>query len=62
MEGTYAERLPNGTGINRDLFAFRGAVAEGPRGNVYIKMVGPEQDIDEIEAEWQRMVSSMRRN
>lgn len=62
MEGTYADGMPGGALVNRDLFAFRAAVAEGPRGNVYIKMVGPEDDIDEIKADWQRMVNSMRRN
>lgn len=62
MEGTYADGMPGGALVNRDLFAFRAAVAEGPRGNVYIKMVGPEEDIYEIEAQWQRMVSSIRRN
>ena len=62
MEGTYADGMPGGALVNRDLFAFRAAVVEGPKGNVYIKMVGPEDDIGEIEADWQRMVSSMRRN
>ena len=62
MEGTYADGMPGGALVNRDLFAFRAAVAEGPKGNVYIKMVGPEDDIDEIEDDWKRMVNSMRRN
>jgi hypothetical protein len=61
MEGNYAERLPSGTSINRDNFAFRAAVAEGPGGNVFIRLVGPIDDVEEAEADFLNMVSSMRR-
>ena len=61
MEGNYAERLPSGTSINRNNFAFRAAVAEGPGGNVFIRLVGPQHDVEEAEADFLNMVSSMRR-
>ena len=62
MEGTYMMRLPNGASVRRDGYAFRGAIIEGPRELVFIKLVGPEELIEVVDSDWRRLISSMQAN
>ncbi|MCH9057491.1 MAG: hypothetical protein IIB55_02560 [Planctomycetes bacterium] len=62
MEGTYMMRLPSGANVRRNGYAFRGAIIEGPRELVFIKLVGPEELIEVVDRDWRRLISSMQAN
>ncbi len=60
LEGTFMDGLPGGAQTERRRYALRGAIIEGPRGLVFIKMTGPDKTIEAAEGAWSQLIGSMR--
>lgn len=59
MEGAYMDGMPGGPQTPRHDYGFLGAIAEGPQGNVFIRLTGPRQAVNAVEDQWSRMVLGM---
>lgn len=64
MDGTYLDNMgmPGG-GSSQALtnYSFRGAIVEGPQGNVFIRFTGPMEVVQQNEGAWMSLVEGMRR-
>jgi hypothetical protein len=61
MEGTYLDGMMSGNPTQRPDYAFRGAIAEGPKGTVFIRLHGPISTVEGADLAWERMVGGMRK-
>ena len=57
-EGTYKSGMPGGPTTPLPNRALRGAILEGPEGNVFIRMVVPKELVKTAEPEFQKMVEA----
>ena len=60
MEGTYRDGIPGQTYVERPGYQFRGAIFEGPKGNVFIRLTGPADLMEAIVGEWQQLFQGTR--
>lgn len=60
-EGTYNEGMPGQTPTPRRGYAFRGAIIEGPQGNVFVRLTGPASTVQAAEAAWRQMIEGARK-
>lgn len=58
-EGTFMSGMPGGPSKPMAGYALAGAIIEGPKGNVFIKMTGPEAVVKEHTAGFEEMVSDI---
>jgi len=42
-------------------WALRGAIAEGPQGNVFFKLVGPKKTVEKAQADFDTLVKSLKK-
>lgn len=61
IKGLFKGGQPGGPAADSPDYGLRGAVIEGPQGNVFIKFIGPEATLLEHEAAWQSMMNGMRK-
>ncbi len=63
MDGTYKDNMgaPGGSTQALTGYSFRGAIVEGPRGNVFIRFTGPMAVVQQNQGAWESMVEGMRR-
>ncbi len=61
IEGTYEDGPPMGTKVQRRRWALRGAIIEGPRGMVFIKMTGPREAVAGAAGAFDGMVRGMKK-
>ena len=60
-EGTYSSGMPGGATTPKAGWALRGAIAEGPEGSVFFKMVGPKETVKAATAGFDALLSSLRK-
>jgi hypothetical protein len=62
MEGTYQDDMgnPGGDKTPRAGWAMRVAMIEGPRGNIFIRFVGPQEVVEANQSGWNTLVKGMR--
>ena len=60
-EGTYASGMPGGPSTPKAHFSLLGAIAEGPDGNVFFKLVGPRSTVRAASAQFEALVRSLSR-
>ena len=56
-EGTFSSGMPGGPTTPMEGYALCGAILEGPEGNVFIKMTGPNAVVKESTEAFKKMVS-----
>lgn len=61
LVGTYSEMAPDGSRQFREGYMVRGAIVQGPAGNVFIKLVGLEPAVRAQTAAWSTLLESMKR-
>ncbi len=61
-EGTYASGMPGGAVTPKPGWALRGAIAEGPEGSVFFKMVGPRKTVEAATATFDALLVSLRKS
>mgnify|MGYP001432786605 CR=1 FL=1 len=61
LEGTYRDGLPGQPYVERPDYVFRGAIAEGPNGLVFFRLVGPRDIVYAVFHQWDQVVGSTRR-
>jgi len=59
-EGTYASGMPGGPTTPKTRFALLGAIAEGPRGNLFFKLTGPRKTVAKAAAQFEALVRLKR--
>jgi len=62
MEGTYRDGLPGEPYVERPGYAFYGAIFEGPKGNVFIRLTGPVDVVNALLGQWQQLFQGTRRD
>jgi hypothetical protein len=60
-EGTYVAGMGGVATAPKTGWALRGAIAEGPQGNVFFKLVGPRKTVEKAQAEFDALVKSLRK-
>jgi hypothetical protein len=60
-EGTYASGMPGGPATPKARYALLGAIAEGPGGNVFFKLVGPRNTVRAATAQFEALLQSISR-
>lgn len=60
--GTFLSGMPGTPAVPLEGFALRGAILESPQGDVYVKMTGPSSLVEASAADFQKMVSDVRRS
>lgn len=60
-EGFYQEGMPGQPATPRRGYAFRGAIIEGPQGNIFVRMVGPKNAVLGAEGAYTQMIEGARR-
>ncbi len=60
-EGTYASGMPGGPSTPKTRFALLGAIAEGPEGSVFFKLVGPRGTVRAASGQFETLVHSLSR-
>lgn len=58
--GTFASGMPGGPTEACPNYALRGAILESPQGDVYVKMTGPENLVQETTAAFDKMITSSK--
>jgi hypothetical protein len=61
-EGTFSSGMPGGPTTPMTGYALCGAILEGPDGNVFIKMTGPEAVVKSSSEAFKKMVSEAAKN
>lgn len=61
-EGTYASGMPGGATTPKKGWALRGAIAEGPGGAVFFKLVGPKKTVLKAGGDFDALVKSLRKS
>lgn len=61
LEGTYRDGMPGQPFELRPNYVFRGAIAEGPQGLVFVRLVGPRDVMYAILRDWEGLVGSTRK-
>jgi hypothetical protein len=57
-EGTYLSGMPGGPKTPQPNAMLLGAIAESPKGNVFVRMTGPAALVKEAQAEFKKMIES----
>lgn len=60
-EGTYASGMPGGSATPKKGYALSGAIAEGPNGTVFFKLVGPKKTVAKAAADFDALVKSLKK-
>lgn len=60
-DGTYASGMPGGATTPKKGWALYGAIAEGPQGNVFFKLVGPKKTVAKASPELDALLSSLKK-
>ena len=60
MAGTYAS-MASGMPVPQSGQGFRGAIIEAPRGNVFVRLSGPEAAVKDATPAWETMVYGARK-
>lgn len=60
-EGTYSSGMPGGSAAPKKAFALLGAIAEGPKGEVFFKLVGPKKTVAKASADFDALVKSFKK-
>jgi hypothetical protein len=58
-EGTFSSGMPGGPRTAKAHFALRGAIAEGPGGNVFFKLTAPRNTAKRAEPRFDALVGSL---
>ena len=61
-EGTYSSGMPGGATTPKPGWALRGAIAEGPQGPVFFKMVGPKKTVLAATAAFDGLLKSLKKS
>lgn len=59
--GTYQDGMPGQSSTPRKNYGFRGAIIEGPQGNVFVRLVGPQASVEEVEGAYREMIEGARK-
>ncbi len=60
-EGTYSSGMPGGPSMPKPGWALRGAIAEGPQGPVFFKMVGPKKTVHAAATAFDGLLKSLKK-
>lgn len=60
MNGTYSSMV-SGTPTPQPGSGFRGAIVEGPSGNVFVRLTGPEAEVESATREFEQLVFGVRK-
>ena len=60
-EGTFSSGMPGGDSVPKAGWALRGAIVEGPGGQVFFKLVGPKKTVQKETLDFDRLVKSLRK-
>ncbi|MBX3358106.1 MAG: hypothetical protein KF745_06735 [Phycisphaeraceae bacterium] len=60
-DGTYHEGMPGQAKTPRTGYAFRGAIVEGPLGNVFIRLTGPATPVENAALQWKSLIDGVRK-
>lgn len=62
LEGTYRDGMPGQPYVERPNYVFRGAIAEGPKGLVFLRLVGPRDIVydESVFRLWDQLVGGTR--
>ncbi len=60
-DGTYQDGMPGQAKTPKTGYSFRGAIVEGPAGNVFIRLTGPAPVIENNAAQWKSLIDGVRK-
>ncbi len=59
VSGTFASNMPGQTGAAQANSRLLGAIAEGPQGSVFFKVVGPAQEVGDAKQAFDALIQSI---